>query len=241
MQESVVLESGEGSEGDGDSGDGDGSGTPGPGGTSTDSNETTTMTTTTLSEESSSDEQEQDTLREQQLNEADLEHLVDMGVPGGAVATVTIEATQQEAAALVHQYKDISDPEDNEGVEEQSVKKKVPIQVSVPAMKMKVTPVKGRGHWGCSKISPSTGAEHVEVGARGSPAPKVKYHRVRQLYQETDADLMPHEGKSLQDHFDWISCLLFIPDGYGKLCFIYRNFEIFGYRLVTTVSTLHQQ
>ena len=94
VQESVVLESGEG-------GDGDSSGTPGPGGTSTDSDETT-MTTTTLSEESSSDEQEQDTLQEQQLNEADLECLVDMGALGGAVATAAIEAAQQDTAALVH-------------------------------------------------------------------------------------------------------------------------------------------
>ncbi len=37
------------------------------------------------------------------------------------------------------QYKDISDPKDNEGVEEQSVKKKVPVQVSMPTMKTKVT------------------------------------------------------------------------------------------------------
>ncbi len=91
VQESVVLESGEG----GDGGDGDGSGTPGLGGTSMDSDETTT-TTTTSSEKSSSDndEQEQDTSREQQLNKADLECLVDMGAPGGAVATVAIKATQ---------------------------------------------------------------------------------------------------------------------------------------------------
>ncbi len=53
VQESVVLESGEGSDSDG--GDGDGSGTPGPGGTSIDSDETTTTMTTTLSEESLSD------------------------------------------------------------------------------------------------------------------------------------------------------------------------------------------
>ena len=107
----------------------------------TDSDETTTTTTMTSSEESLSDndEQEQETLREQQLNEADLEHLVDMGAPGGAVATVAIKATQQEAAALMHQYKDISDPEDDKGVEEQSVKKKVTVQVSVPAVKTKVT------------------------------------------------------------------------------------------------------
>ena len=105
-------------------------------------------------------------------------------------------------------------------MEEWSVKKKVPVQVSIPAMKTKVTLVKGRGHGqhhqGCSKISPFTGAECVEVGARGSPAPKVKCCRGRHLYQETDADLMPHEGESPQYHFDWMSCLLFIPDGYGK-------------------------
>ncbi len=195
VQESVALESGEGSDGDGD-----GSGTPGPGGTSMDSDETTTMTTMTSSEESSSDnEQEAETSREQQLNKVDLEHLADMGVPGMAVVTTAIQATQQEVAALVHQYEDISDPKD-EGVEEQSAKKKVPIQVSMPAMKTKVTPVKGQGHsqhcWGCSKISPCTGAEHVEVGVRGSPAPKVKHHRGRWLYQETDVDPMPHEGES---------------------------------------------
>ena len=174
VQESVVPESGEG--GDGDSGDGDSSGTPGPGGISTDSSDTTMMTTTTSSEESLSDEQEQDTSREQQLNEADLEHLADMGALGRAVVTAAIEAAQQETAALVHQYEDILDPKDDEGVEEWLVKKKVPIQVSVPAVKMKVTPVKGQGHgqhcWGCSKVSPSTGMECVEVGARGSPAPK---------------------------------------------------------------------
>ena len=137
VQESVVLESGEGSDSDG--GDGDGSGTPGPGGTSIDSDETTTTTTTTSSEESSSDKQEQDTLREQQLNEVDLECLADTGALGGAVVTVAIKAAQQEDAALVHQYKDISDPEDDKGVEEQSVKKKVTVQVSVPAVKTKVT------------------------------------------------------------------------------------------------------
>ncbi len=142
VQESVVLESGEGSEGGSDGADGDGSGTPGPGGTSTDSDETTTTTTTTLSEESLSDKQEQDTSREQQLNEADLECLVDMGALGGAVVTAAIEAAQQEATALVHQYEDISDPKDKEGVEEWSVKQKVPVQVSVPTMKMKVTLVK---------------------------------------------------------------------------------------------------
>ena len=180
VQESIALESGEGSGGDG--GDGDGSGTPGPGGTSMDSDETTTTTTMTSSEESSSDndEQEPETSREQQLNEADLECLVDMGAPGRAVATVAIEAAQQEVAALMHQYEDISDPEDNEGVEEWSVKKKVPIQVFVPAVKTRVTPVKGRGRsqlcQGCGKISPSTSAECVEVGARGSPTPKVKCH-----------------------------------------------------------------
>ena len=180
VQESIVLESGKGSEGDGDSdgGDGDGSGTPSLGGTSMDSDETTTMTTTTSSEESLSDEQELDTLREQQLSKADLEHLADMGAPGGAVVTVAIKAAQQEAAALVHQYEDISDPKDDEGVEEWSVKKKIPVQVSVPAMKTKLTPVKGRGHsqhcWGCSKVSPSTGVECVEAGVRDSPAPKVK-------------------------------------------------------------------
>ncbi len=100
VQESVVPESGECSEGEGDSGDGDGSGTPGPGGTSTDSNETTTMTTTPSSEESLSDKQEQGTSREQQLNEVDLEHLVDMGVLGGAVATVAIKATQEVAVSV---------------------------------------------------------------------------------------------------------------------------------------------
>ena len=143
VQKSVVLESGEGSDSDG--GDGDGSGTPGPGGTSMDSDETTTTTTMTSSEESLSDndKQEQETSREQQINEAHLEHLVDMGAPGGAVVTVAIEAAQQEAAALVHHYKDISDPKDDEGVEEWSVKKKVPIQVSVPTVKTKVTLVKG--------------------------------------------------------------------------------------------------
>ena len=128
-----------------------------------------------------------------------MECLADMGAPGRAVGTAAIKATQQEAAALVHQYKDISDPEDDEGVEEWLVKKKVPVQVSMPTVKTKVTPVKGQGHsqhcLGCGKISQSTGAEHVEVGARGSPTPKVKCHRGRQLYQETDADLMPHEGK----------------------------------------------
>ncbi len=97
------------------------------------------------------------------------------------------------------QYEDISDPKD-EGVEEWSVKKKVPVQVLVPTMKTKVTPVKGQGHGqhcqGCSKISPSTGAECVEVGMRGSPTPKVKHCRGRWLYQETNADLMPHEGES---------------------------------------------
>ena len=80
------------------------------------------------------------------------------------------------------------------------MKKKVPIQVSVPAVKTKVTLVKSQGHGqhhqGCGKVSPSTGAEHVEVGVRGSPAPKVKYYRGRQLYQETDADPMPHKGES---------------------------------------------
>ncbi len=140
VQESVVLESGEGSDG----GDGDGSVTPGPGGTSTDSDETTTMTMTSSEESlSDNDKQEQETSHEQQLNEVDLEHLADMGAPGGAVATAAIEAAQQEAAALVHQYKDISGPKDDEGVEEWSVKKKVPIQVSMPAVKTKVTPVKG--------------------------------------------------------------------------------------------------
>ncbi len=219
VQGSVGLESGEG-------GDGDGSGTPGPSGFSMDSDETTT-TTMTSSEESLSDNDnhKQETSREQQLNKADLEHLADMGAPGRAVATAAIEAAQQEAAALVHQYKDISDPEDDKGVEEQSVKKKVPVHVSVPAVRTKVMPIKGRGcgqHcWGHGKISPSTGAEHVEVGARGSTAPKVKHHRDRQLYQETNADLMPYEGKSLQDHFDWILHLLFIHNGYGKLGFIY--------------------
>ena len=79
------------------------------------------------------------------------------------------------------------------------------------------------------------------MGVRGSPTPKVKHHRGRWLYQETDADPMPHEGKSPQDHFDWILHLLFILDGYGKLCFIYGNFEIFGYRSITAVLTLHQQ
>ena len=116
VQESVVLESGEGSDG----GDGDGSGTPGPGGTSIDSDETTTMTTMTSSEESSSDndEQEQETSREQQLNEADLEDLADMGALGRAVVTAAIKAAQQKAAALMCQYKDISDPEEDKGVEE---------------------------------------------------------------------------------------------------------------------------
>ncbi len=159
--------------------------------------------------------------QEQQLNEADLECLADMGAPGGAVVTAAIEAAQQEAAALVHQYEDISDPEKDEGVKEHAGKKKVPVQVYVPVVKTKVTPIKGQGHGqhcqGHGKISPSSGMECVEVGEMGSPTPKVKHQRGHQLYQETDADPMPHEGESLQDHFDHISCLLFIPEGYGKL------------------------
>ncbi len=88
--------------------------------------------------------------------------MADLGAPGREVATAAIEAVQQEAATLVHQYEDISDPEDNEGVEECVVKKKVPIQVSASAIKTSVTPIKGHGQQCCQghgKISPSASAE----------------------------------------------------------------------------------